>query len=1244
MALEFVGGALLSALLEAAFDKLTSTDMLDYFRGKRFDDKLLEKLNVSLLSIKVVIDDAEEKHISNRHVSAWLDKVKDVVLDAEDVLDEIHTEASKQKKLQDDQQFHSGKVWCCFIPSSFSSISSSFDKDVQSRLKEILDNLELLSSKKETLGLKESGGGSGFGFMFGNKTSQRLPTTSLVNEAGVYGRDCDKNFIIDLLLSHSDNGSSGSNMIVNSIVGMGGIGKTTLAQLVYNDKRVNDAFAFKAWVSVSEEFDVVKVTRTILKALNLYIDDTMDLNMLQVKLKEKLLGKKFFLVLDDVWNENYLNWEALRTPFVYGAHGSKILVTTRSEKVASTMRSANLLQLKQLPKEESWLLFAKHAFHDGESQPDAELEKIGRKIIEKCKGLPLALKTIGSLLYTKLSYEEWNGVLTSEMWDISDDASNIIPALRLSYQYLPSPLKRCFAYCSLLPKDYEFDKDYLVDLWMAESFLQFHQQNKSMKELGDQFFDELLSRSFFQRSSGEEKQFVMHDLVNDLAKYVSGEFCLRLEEEEEAKDVSKMTRHFSYFRNHSQVSKRLEAIYKANKLRTFLPFPTFGSEAYDPSLMSSNMVHVLLSKFKCLRAFSLCGYFNIYELPDSIGNLKHLRYLDLSGTGVKKLPESICLLYNLQTLKLTDCLNLEELPYNMHKLINLCHLDFRGTKVRKLPNGLGELQNLEVLSSFYVGKCGESNINQLAALKLRGTLSIKELQNVANPLDALTANLKNKVHLEGLILEWSMNEDGSLNERNVLEKLQPHTNLRKLSIRNYAGTTLPDWFGDDYLSNIVSLELSDCKHFCFLPPLGVLPSLKRLWIVGLEKIVVIGSQFYGNNSCVVPFGSLQVLGFRKMFAWEKWDCQNASGAFPCLKELHITDCPRLKNSLPEHLPSLLELKIFNCIQLTASLPRAPAIHGLVLEDCGKLQWKSLPSSLKTLLIGGGSIERSLLEETMHTISNTCLEKLVFRDHPNAEFPICHYHNFLRIMVLSSCNSLRALPLDFFPRLETLDLEYCSNLERFSISDRLDNPSLTSLKELRVWGCPEFISLEQCSIRNSDSLKSFPRGMHALFPSLTSILLNSCRKLECPEGGFPSSIEKLGISNCPKLVASSMKWELNSCIFLTQIDISDKNVESFPDQGLLLPATLSSLSINRCSNLKTLHHKGFRHLSSLKHLSIRQCPRLLCLPKEGLPGSLSCLEIRGNCPLLKQRCQKHRGEDWSKIGHIPCIRIDNDIIT
>ncbi|KAB1224834.1 putative disease resistance RPP13-like protein 1 [Morella rubra] len=504
MAEALVGGSFLSAFFKVLFDRIASREVIDFFRGAKLDGGLLEKLEITLLSVSAVLEDAEEKEVTMAPVKAWLDKMKDAVYDAEQIMDEIATEALRCK-LDAEFQTSASKVRH-FISGS----RNSFVKEIEPKIKEVLDRLEYLAKQKDLMGLKEGVGG---------KPSEKLPTTSLVEESGICGRDENKEAIIDLLLSDDTNGKKIS---VIAVVGMGGIGKTTLAQLVYNDERVREHFDVEAWVCVSEEFDLFKITKSILDAVPPSATcDNKDLNWLQVKLREKLAGKKFLLVLDDVWNKKYADWELLSNPFESGAPGSKVIVTTRDNDVASAMRASASHQLKELSEEDCWSLFTKHAFHDGNSVLHLRLQELGRQIVEKCKGLPLAIKTIGALLRSKLDIEEWDRILRSELWDLPVDETNILPALRLSYKYLPPPLKHCFAYCSIFPKDCIFRKEQVILLWMAEGFLQ-QSNNKTMGEVGEEYFCALVSRSLFQQSV-MPVQMGRLKYLETLTKFIVGE-------------------------------------------------------------------------------------------------------------------------------------------------------------------------------------------------------------------------------------------------------------------------------------------------------------------------------------------------------------------------------------------------------------------------------------------------------------------------------------------------------------------------------------------------------------------------------------------------------------------------------------------------------------------------------------------------------------------------------------------------
>ncbi|WJX92966.1 hypothetical protein P8452_74543 [Trifolium repens] len=294
MALEFVGSALLSASLQVAFDRLASAEVVDYFQGRKFNDKLLKKLNITLLSINAVIDDAEQKQIRNQHVKAWLDAVKDAVFEAEDLLDEIDIQVS-QCKLEAESQSSPNKVW-----NFFNASTNSFGKEIESKMQEVLENLEYLSRKKDILGLKEASTSSGSGVGSGSLVSRKLPTTSLVAETVLYGRDVDKDIIFNWLRSRTDNEKQFS---VVSIVGMGGMGKTLLAQHLYNDSKMEDEFDVKAWVCISVEFDVFKITRAILEGINGTIDDSRDLNMIGGYCMEASLLERIEPIISNIYLE-----------------------------------------------------------------------------------------------------------------------------------------------------------------------------------------------------------------------------------------------------------------------------------------------------------------------------------------------------------------------------------------------------------------------------------------------------------------------------------------------------------------------------------------------------------------------------------------------------------------------------------------------------------------------------------------------------------------------------------------------------------------------------------------------------------------------------------------------------------------------------------------------------------------------------------------------------------------------------
>ncbi|KAB2607104.1 disease resistance RPP13-like protein 1 [Pyrus ussuriensis x Pyrus communis] len=1233
MAAALIGEAFISASIQVLCDRIASADFGDLFRQKKLDEPLLMKLKTTLLTLYAVLNDAEEKQISNPAVRDWLDELKHAVFDAEDLLDEIDTEALRCKVEGEGQTEKLTKKVLDFFSPSRSNFYRSMNVEIQG----LLQRLEGFVQQKVALGLTE---------VVGRKVSQRTPTTSLIHEPFVYGRDEDKENLSKVLFS--------DDVSILTIVGMGGVGKTTLARALYNHDKVNKHFTRRSWACVSEDYDAIRVTKTLLESVTSKPCNMTDLNLLQVELRERLRGEKFLFVLDDLWNDSYSELQRLQAPFTSGARGSKVIVTTRSGKVASHMNNVLIQHLKPLSHEDCWMLLANHAFGNKNHNAHPTLEEIGKKIARKCNGLPLAAETLGGLLRCQRDFKEWNMLLNSSLWELPCDESGILPALRLSYHYLPAQLKRCFVYCSLFPKDYQFKKEDMVLLWMAEGFIPQGFNGTRMEDTARSYFDELVSRSLLQKSG--EDGFTMHDLLNDLGRFMARGFFLRLEERE-SQEVKRL-RHLSYARGEFDAAKKFEPLNGAKCLRTFLPISIYGRFFH----ISKKFLHDLLPSLKRLRVLSLSRYQYLAEVPDSVGNLIHLRYLDLSRTAIVSLPGAVCTLYNLQTLLLSDCRNLIELPADMRKLKNLrtltlagCYcltklpadmrelsslhyLDVSGTKIEGMPVEIGRLKSLRTLTDFVVGKYTGSSIGELRELQhLQGRLCISNLQNVVDVVDALEANLKNKKELNDLELAWGDEEaDDSQKERDVLDKLQPSANLEKLTIRFYGGTSFPNWLGSsNSFSNIQFMWISDCKYCLSLPSFGQLPTLQELRIRRMKFVRTVGVEFYGDlngASVIQPFRSLKTLEFEEMPEWEEWEnCRpSPSGAsvlqpFPCLQKMIISKCPKLRGYLPNRLPCLKTLDVFRCGYLRLHDEWASSSSGLNMDY--------LQNSLE-IGIGGCPGLLPLIERVEKKFLSTlliskfdaiqCLPKmkylrtLVFENCPTVSSLEFLSHEMMaeltsleHLEIIKSFHSVRSFPLGVFPKLSTLVINGCENLESFSIEGVDQN--LSHLNSLRIHRCP--------------NLASFPDGGLPT-PNLRHLQVNGCKNLKSfPERiGTLTALEALYLYSLPNLVSFAQGG-------------LPPNLRYF--YGLQHLTSLQYLTIRDCPSLEFLPREGLQHLTSLQKLEISGCPKLQFLPENGLPPSLSCLMI-SSCSTLEKRYEDKKGEDWAKISHIPCIRINDEV--
>ncbi|CAO2817277.1 unnamed protein product [Amaranthus hypochondriacus] len=1192
-----------------AITKLVITHPLEQVKVAWTLKKQFEKLREEFTYIQAFLHDIERLNQRHREdsqlVNAWLRKVMDLAYLADNVMDDysfqiLHKRTSswelknhfklsnyrpKRKLLSQihlkNRQF---KKKC----SSFCSLSHSNPLTLRfrmsSKVNHILRSFDDLYKSSSKLGIRPAemvtadvrGVGDREAFNSNiNNCLDEVRELANAHKLEFVGREHDRKELTTLL-SDPNNEEDISTIVV---VGMGGLGKTTLARQLYENEAIIERFTERFWICISDSFTVKRVLCVMFEKITGVKCELSNTDVIIERVGQLVRGKRYLIVLDDVWDQSQSKWNSFKNSLrrLGGSTGSMILVTTRNKDIAKTAESRYMHQLTGLSDEESWAFFVQKAFPKGKATYDSELKEIGRRIVNKCKGLPLAINVIGGLLRMKEDLSEWKAVEKSKLWNLPQEKNDILPSLLLSFNNLSSPiLKQCFAYCSIYPKEVLIDREDLINLWNAQGFLNSQTEGSSLtpEELGSKYFETMLSNSLLiaeTRSSfdGDATEYRMHYLVHDMALYISRHEWLIWKGVDKTRNPSNAW-HLAIYPNDS-------AIISAPPAESMTCLRTLHSNISLPV--------DLLVNAKNLRVLKLAAV-GLKEVPQAVGGLHHLRYVDLSHNPIVMLPDSITSLYHLQTFRLFGY-RLKELPQRLYRLVNLRHLHLTSDSWC-LPRGIERLTALQTLPMLKLNEGSGWEIAEMGALNdIKGLLSISGLENVKNKGEAEKAGICKKTGISEMQLLWGCLR--ASNHLEVLDALQPPRKLELLMIIGYDGPNFPPWMTNMIsfseagtpmpFYNLVHVELLFCASCRKLPALGQLPCLRDLTMHSMLSVTAIGDEFYHSSNVIerapAAFPALRKLNissFENLIEWAVPSnhlvgtvTSTATNAFPLLEILRIEQSDKLVKT-PTNFPSLRHLQVDKSF-------RGQALYDVISESS---------KSLISLNING-VLELSRLPDEL--IDCRSLEDLALR----------------------RCFDLQSLPDGLGTQLTSLlHLSIVECLELREIPDSMGG--CRSLKRLCIRDCPnleripnlnQLIHIEEVEVNGCKQLPCLPKGLQSL-PRLNSLCIGGFRTLEIQSTSSVTS----------QLLFPALK--------VLKI-LNDDCVEEVP--------------------------VWIGNLQSLQKMELKWCKNLVHLPSQDVLlrlTRLTALSIQ-YCPLLQERCVKNDGPEWDKISHIRLIRVNSRTI-
>ncbi|GAU16413.1 hypothetical protein TSUD_117620 [Trifolium subterraneum] len=698
---------------------------------------------------------------------------------------------------------------------------------------------------------------------------------------------------------------------VISVVGMGGLGKTTLVKQVFDSHKVTTQFDCRACITVSQSYTVRGLLIKMMEQFCKETDDPLpkmlckiDDQSLIIEVRKYLENKRYLIFFDDVWQEDFSDQVEFALP--NDNKGSRIIITTRMMQVADFFKKSfrvHVHNLQLLTPNKAWELFCKKVFRSelGGCCPP-ELEALSKEIVQKFKQLPLAIVAIGGLLSTKSkTMIEWQKVSQNLSLELGRNAhlTSLTKILSLSYDGLPYYLKPCILYFGLYPEDYAINHKRLTRQWIAEGFIK-SEDRRTPEQVAEEYLSELIHRSLVQVSNvgfeGRVQACQIHDILREviIIRMKDLSFCHCVDEVSKSIAVGK-TRRLSITTSPNNV---LKSTHNSN-FRAIHVFEKGGSlEHFMPKLCSQSRILKVLD----IQDTSL------NHIPKNLGNLFFLRYINLSNTKVHSLPKSVGELHNLETLDIRETL-VHKIPSEINKLTKLRHLlAFHRNYEEKysvlgfttgvlMEKGIKNLTSLQNICYVEVDHGGVELIEEMKMLKQLRKLGLRRVKREHGK--ALSAAIIEMQHLESLNIT-AIVEDEIID----LNFVSSPPKLRRLHLKARL-EKFPDWIPKLECLVKIRLGLSRLKN----DPMQSLKNLPNLLKLSLWENAYDGEILHFQNG---GFQKLKELILSHLNGVNSILIEK--GALPSLENLKMEKIPQLKE-VPSGIKPMDKLKVIDLVDM-----------------------------------------------------------------------------------------------------------------------------------------------------------------------------------------------------------------------------------------------------------------------------------------------------------------------------------------